>query len=173
MQGEIVNRIALSPLVTVDLADHHDDAPRTGIDIKDQLHMGMILREKDFRAWIAEHDWSQYAGQHVYLTCSVDAIIPGWAWMLVAIELEPFAKSFVFGDKNDLERNIWQTILDQLDYSSFQDKKIVVKGCGDIDIPTATYVEFIRRLRPLASKLMYGEPCSTVPLYKKARTKTS
>lgn len=171
MQGEIVNRIALSPLVTIDLADYHDDSPRVELDIKDQLFMGMILREKDFRTYMAEEDWSRFEGQHVNITCSIDAVIPGWAWMLVAIHLEPFAKSLVFGDSNDLEKSIWQTNLNSIDYSQFEGKKIVVKGCGDLDIPTATYVEFIRRLRPLASKLMYGEPCSTVPLYKKPKLK--
>lgn len=167
--GEIINRIALSPLVTYDLADHHDSAERVGIDIKDQLFRGMILREKDFRDYLAAENWERFSGQHVHIYCSVDAIIPGWAWMLLSIQLEPHAKTLVYGSREDLEREIWRNILDQIDYEELTDKKIVVKGCGDIDIPDATYVEFIRRLRPIANKLMYGEPCSTVPLYKKPK----
>jgi hypothetical protein len=168
-QTEIVNRIALSPLVTFDLADHHDPAERVCIDIAEQLFMGQILREKDFRTYIKETDWTQYAGKHVHFYCSADAVIPGWTWMLLGIALEPHAKTMVMGSAEDLEREIWRKILDGLDYDELTGKKIVVKGCGDIKIPDATYVEFIRRLRPIADKLMYGEPCSTVPLYRKPK----
>jgi hypothetical protein len=167
---QIVNRVALSPLITVDLADYHDRRERVILDIAPQLYMGLILREQPFRDWIAAEDWSQYRDCHVVLTNSVDAIIPGWAWMLLAIHLEPFAATIVFGSMQDLEKEIWRKNLDKIDYNSLQGKKIVVKGCGDIAIPDTTYVEFIRRLRPLADKLMYGEPCSTVPLYKKSKT---
>ena len=169
MSGEIINRVALSPLVTFDLADHYDDRERVSLDIKDQLFQGMILREKDYRTWLKENDWSQYAGKHVHIFSSVDAIIPGWAWMLLTIHLEPHAATVVYGSKEDLEKEIWRHSLEQIDYQELNGKKIVVKGCGDIDIPQATYVEFIRRLRPIADKLMYGEPCSTVPLYKKPK----
>ncbi|MEM0997208.1 MAG: DUF2480 family protein [Bacteroidota bacterium] len=168
-QTEIINRIALSPLVTFDLADHHDAAERIGIDIAEQLFMGQILREKDFRAFIKDTDWTQYAGKHVHFFCSVDAVIPGWTWMLLSIALEPHAKTVLMGSALDLEKEIWRKILDGLDYGELTDKKIVVKGCGDIQIPDATYVDFIRRLRPIADKLMYGEPCSTVPLYRKPK----
>lgn len=171
MTGEIVNRVALSPLVTYDLADHYDSSARVEFDIKDQLFQGMILREKDFRAFLKEHDWSEYEGKHVCVHCSVDAIIPGWAWMLLGVYLEPVAKTLVYGNLEDLEKEIWRHALDQIDYEALAGKKIVVKGCGDIEIPQATYVEFIRRLRPIADKLMYGEPCSTVPLYKKPKQK--
>lgn len=171
MSGEIVNRIALSPLVTFDLADYHDDGERIGLDIKDQLFQGMILREKDYRTWLKEEDWSQYTGKHVYIFSSVDAIIPGWAWMLLGIHLEPYASTMVYGNAEDLEKEIWRNALDRIDYQELSGKKIVVKGCGDIKIPDATYVEFIRRLRPIADKLMYGEPCSTVPLYKKPKSR--
>lgn len=171
MEKEIVNRIALSPLITFDLADLNDAAERVEIDIAGQLFGGMILREKDFRDWIAETDFAQYTGKHVHIGCSVDAIIPGWAWMLLAIALEPFAETVVFGNRADLEKEIWRKALERIDYTEFNGKKIVVKGCGDIEIPQATFVDFITRLRPIASKLMYGEPCSTVPLYKKPRKK--
>ena len=169
MSNEIINRVALSPLVQFDLADLHDPSERVSLDIKDQLFQGMILREKDYRAWLKAHDWTAYSGKHVHIFSSVDAIIPGWAWMLLAIHLEPHAKTVVYGSREDLEKEIWRQALESIDFAELTDKKIVVKGCGDIDIPQATYVEFIRRLRPLASKLMYGEPCSTVPLYKRPR----
>lgn len=171
MNGEIINRIALSPLVTFDLADLHDDAERVEIDIQPVLFHGMILREKDFREWLENENWEQYQGKYVNLVCSADAVIPGWAWMLLSIHLQPYAKGFVYGSSEELEINIWRNLLDQVNYDDLSSKKIVVKGCGDIDIPTAVYVEFIRRLRPIANKLMYGEPCSTVPLYKKPRLK--
>lgn len=169
MEGEIINRIALSPLVTFDLADYHDTGERVGIDIAPQLFHGMILREKDFRGYIAETDWTAYAGKHVHIFCSADAVIPGWAWMLLAIALEPHAATLVYGSAENLEKEIWRKALDRLDYAALEGKKIVVKGCGDIDIPQAIYVELIRRFRPIAQKLMYGEPCSTVPLYKKSK----
>lgn len=171
MSGEIINRVALSPLVTIDLEDYWDGAERVMFDLKDNLFQGMILREKDFREFIKEHDWAQYEGKHVHITCTVDAIIPMWAYMLSAIELEPFAKTVVFGGIEELETAIYRNIFAQLDFSQFEGKKIVVKGCGDKNLPPAVYVDFITRLRPIADKLMFGEPCSTVPLYKKPRKK--
>jgi Protein of unknown function (DUF2480) len=173
MEKDIINKVALSPLVSFDLADYYDPAPRVGIDIADRLFMGMILKEGDFRAWLETVDWSQYAGQHVYLHCSADAIIPGWAYMLLAIQLQPFASTIVFGSREDLEIAIWQKSLERIDYAALEGKKIVVKGCGDIQIPQATFVAFIVRLRAIADKLMYGEPCSTVPLWKKEKSKAS
>ena len=172
MEKDIVNKIALSPLVSFDLADYYDNGPRVGIDIAERLYMGMLLKEADFRVWLAEHDWAQYAGQHVHLYCLADAIIPGWTWMLLAIQLQPFAATIVFGSREDLEKAIWQKSLARIDYAALEGKKIVVKGCGDIEIPQATFVEFIVRLRAIADKLMYGEPCSTVPLWKKEKIKT-
>lgn len=171
MSTEIVNRVALSPLVTFDLADYHDEGERVGLDIHDQLFHGMILREKDYRTFLAETDWNSYAGKHVHIFCSSDAVIPGWAWMLLCIHLEPFAASVVYGNREDLEKVVWRKVLDRIDYQELDGKKIVVKGCGDIEIPQDAFVELIRRLRPLATKLMYGEPCSTVPLYKKPKTR--
>jgi len=172
MEKDIVNKIALSPLVSFDLADYYEDGPRVGIDIAERLFMGMLLKEGDFRAWLEQQDWTQYQGQHVHLYCSADAIIPGWTWMLLAIQLQPFATTIVFGSREDLEKAIWQKSLTRIDYAALEGKKVVVKGCGDIEIPQATYVELIERLRGIADKLMYGEPCSTVPLWKKEKIKT-
>lgn len=172
MEKDIVNKVALSPLVTLDLADYHDAAPRVGIDIAERLHMGMLLKEAHFRAWLESHDWAQYAGRHVHLHCSTDAIIPGWTWMLLAIHLQPFATTIVMGSREDLEKAIWHQSLQRIDFAALEGKKIVVKGCGDIEIPQATYVELIVRLRAIADKLMYGEPCSTVPLWKKEKQRS-
>ncbi|HHG85193.1 MAG TPA: DUF2480 family protein, partial [Bacteroidetes bacterium] len=127
------------------------------------------LREKDFRAYLAEVDWSIFADKHVNFYCSADAVIPGWAWLLLGIALEPYARTLVYGRAEDLEKEIWRKVLERIDFTTFEGKKIVVKGCGDIEIPQATFVELIRRLRPVANKLMYGEPCSTVPLYRKSK----
>lgn len=173
MEKDIVNRLALSPLVSFDLADYYDDAPRIEIDIAPRLFMGMILKEKDYREWLDAENWQQYQGKHVYLHCSADAVIPGWAWMLLAIQLQPFAETIVMGNREDLEKAIWQKSLDRIDYSALEGKKIVVKGCGEIEIPQSAYVDLIVRLRSIASKLMYGEPCSTVPLWKKEKNAAS
>lgn len=173
MQEEIINRVAQSPLITFDLADYWDAGERVELDIKDQLFRGMILREKDFRAWVKEHDWSQYQGKYLAVFCSIDAIIPVWAYMLIATRAEPFAKFLVFGSVHELNRHLFEQALSKIDFQQFQGKKIVVKGCGDIDVPTAVYVDLTRRLRPYADKIMYGEPCSTVPLYKKPKAATA
>jgi hypothetical protein len=168
MTGEIVNRVAHSALQTFDLADYHDKGERVVIDIKDRLFMGQILREKDFREWVKSVDWSEYKGKNVLLTCSADAIVPVWAYMILATVLEPFCAAFVFGYHNDLETLLFLRALDKVEFSEYEGKKVVVKGCGDVEVPTAVYVELTRRLRPYAEKIMYGEPCSTVPLYKKS-----
>jgi hypothetical protein len=165
--SEIVNRIAQSPIITFKLEEHYPEGERVLLDIKDQLFMGQILREKDFRAFVKEHDWGQYDGKFVAITCSVDAIIPMWAYMLLAVKLEPYARHIAFGSLETLEREVWQQVLDKLDYSQFEDRPVVIKGCSDIKIPEAIYMEVTRRMKPFAKKLSYGEPCSTVPLYKR------
>ncbi|MCB9231187.1 MAG: DUF2480 family protein [Bacteroidia bacterium] len=167
MAEEIVNRIALSPLVTYDLADLYTPGERVFLDIKEQLFMEQLLREKDFRAYIASEDWEKYRGKHVAVGCSVDAIIPVWAYMMLATQLEPVAASVVFGDLAELEKQLFLHKLAQLDFTRFEGKKVVIKGCGDIHIPESVFVEATRRFRQVASKIMYGEPCSTVPVWKK------
>lgn len=167
--AEIVNRIANSPIITFKLEDYFPEGDRVLIDIKDQLFMGMILKEKDFRAWVKEHDWTQYEGKHVAITCSVDTIIQVWAYMLLETRLHPYAASVVMGDLDHLEETLWKQVLDKIDFSDFADRPIVVKGCSEIKIPASIYVEATRRLMPYAKKLSYGEPCSTVPLYKRPR----
>jgi len=170
-EGEIINRVANSPLVTFNLEDYYPRGERVLYDIKDNLFQEMILREKDFRAFVKEHDWSQYADKYVALTCSVDAIVPTWAYMLLVTKLEPHAKMVVFGGLDTLETVLFKEALGQVDFTEFEDTKVVVKGCGDLPVPEFAYTEVTRLLRPYAATIMYGEPCSTVPLYKKTKKK--
>lgn len=169
MAEEIVNRVATSALITLDLEEFYDQGERVVYDIKDNLFQEMILKEKDFRSFIKSHDWSQYQDKNVAIHCSVDAIVPTWAYMLLANKLQPFARNLVFGNKEDLERALYQKALSQIKPEEYQDAKVVVKGCSKYDVPTSAYVEITNLLTPYAASIMYGEPCSTVPIYKKPR----
>jgi len=167
MEDQIVNKVKKSPLVSFDLEDIVDNAlERKTIDLKDNLFQGMVLREKDFRAFVKEHDWSQYKDCYVNITCSTDAIIPNWTYMLLVSKLSPLARLVVQGDANDLEKEILRLKLNEIDYSQFQNGKIVIKGCSDLSHPEFAFTEITNRLMPYVSSLMYGEPCSTVPIYK-------
>ena len=166
---EIVNRVASSSLVTFDLEDLYQPGDRVLIDIKDQLYEGLILKEKDFRAFIKDHPWDSYKNKFVSITCSADAIIPTWAFMLVAVALEPFAKKVIFGTLDDLEINLFMESLTKVDWEKYNEAKVVVKGCSKINVPVQAYVETINKLRSRSNSIMFGEPCSTVPLFKKSR----
>ncbi|WP_333820587.1 DUF2480 family protein [Ohtaekwangia sp.] len=168
-QDQIINKVASSSLVTFNLEDYYQPGERVLLDIKDQLYQGLILREKDFREFIKSHNWQRYENKFVAIICSVDAIVPTWAYMLVTIALHPYAKRIVFGSLQDLETIIFHEQLSKIDWSSFKNAKVVVKGCSKVDVPVAVYVEAINNLKPFASSLMFGEPCSTVPLYKKPK----
>ncbi|PIB34077.1 hypothetical protein BFP72_00855 [Reichenbachiella sp. 5M10] len=172
MEGEIVNKVAESSLINFDLETYYDQAPRIQFDIKDNLFNELVLREKDFRAFVKEHDWSQYAGKHVAVYCSVDAIVPTWAYMLLSSILEPIAKSVVFGDMSHLENFLFQQALSKIDLEQYRDGKVIVKGCGRFPVPEFAYVELTRLLTPVVSSLMYGEACSAVPLYKRPKSKS-
>lgn len=163
----IVNRVKNSPLITLNLEDFRPKGERVLLDIKDQLFQGLMLREKDFRAWVKDHDWAQYEGKHVAITCSADAIVPAWAYMLLATVLQPLAATVLFGTLADLEVALFREAFRAHDFSQYQGEKIVIKGCGDV-LPE-TYVDFTTLLRPHAEKLMFGEPCSMVPLYKRGK----
>ena len=165
----IINRVAQSALVSLNLEDYYPRGERVVYDIKDNLFQEMILRERDFRAFVKEHDWSQYQDQYVALTCSVDAIVPTWAYMLLTTKLEPHARRVIFGSRETLETVLFQAALQLIDLAPFQGAKVVIKGCGDLPIPTFAYTEITRLLRPVAASIMYGEPCSTVPLYKRPK----
>ncbi|MBX2964494.1 MAG: DUF2480 family protein [Cyclobacteriaceae bacterium] len=165
-EDEIVNRVAASGLITFDLETFYQPGERVLLDIKNQLFQGLVLREKDFRDFVKTHDWRQYQDKFVAITCSTEAIVPTWAYMLVATAIRPFARMFFFGTTERLEEKIFEERLSQLDWNQFKNKKVVVKGCSKVDVPVSVYLEVVRHLQPLVSSLMFGEPCSTIPLYK-------
>lgn len=166
MADEIINRVANSKLVTINLEDYYPEGKRILFDIKDWLLEGFVLREKDFRNQVAEFDWSQYQDSYVALSCSTDAIIPAWAFMLLSIHLEPFAKKIVIGSLEVLETSIYQDIINDLDVLEFKDKPIIIKGCSKKPVPQNAYIMLSTKLKPFANSIMYGEACSSVPLFK-------
>jgi hypothetical protein len=167
MSEEIINKVAQSGLITIDLEEYYEYGERILIDIKEQLFQGVILREKDFREYLKNENWEKYKDKYVAIHCSADAIIPTWAYMLLAIHLEPFAKKIVYGNLEALETNLYNEKLAGINIELYRDARIVIKGCGNLPVPKSAYVELTRILRPVAKSIMYGEPCSTVPLYKK------
>jgi hypothetical protein len=166
MENEIVNKVANSTLITLNLEDYYDKGDRVLYDIKQNLFQELILKEKDFRDFVKNNDWSQYKGKNVGIICSVDAIVPTWAYMLLATRLQPFANIVIFGDLEKLEQALYQQALSKIDPETYKNAKVVVKGCGDIPVPTYAYVEISRILAPVVQSIMYGEPCSTVPILK-------
>lgn len=169
MEGEIINRVANSPIITFNLEDYYHKGERLVYDVADNLFQGLILREKDFREFIKQHDWSQYEGKNVALTCSADAIVPTWAYMLLVSKMEEVANMVVLGSLEVLEFALYKQALSAIDISAFENRPVVVKGCGDLPVPESAYVEITRMIRPVAKSIMYGEPCSTVPIYKRPR----
>lgn len=168
-EKEIINRVANSKLKTFDLEEIYPEGKRVLFDIKDWLFQELILKESDFRAFVKNHDWSQYKKSFVAVTCSVDAIIPSWAFMLVASELMPFANKVVIGDLELLETVIYQELIGYLDLKDFAEKPVIIKGCAEKPIPASAFAFLIEKLQPIAKSIMFGEACSTVPLYKSKR----
>jgi hypothetical protein len=166
MEDVFVNKVANSGLITLNLEDYFPKGERKFIDIKDVLFMGMVLKEKDFRDWVKTHDWSAYQDVHVDIGCSADAIIPTWAYMLMATKLSGIAKEIVFGDLQALEAVLWRKSLECISVDQYRDEKMVIKVCGDLPVTAAAYTEITRLLTPVVKSIMYGEPCSTVPVYK-------
>lgn len=167
--SEVINKVAQSALVTLNLEELIHPGERITYDIKENLFHGLMLREKDFREFIKTNDWSQYAGKNVAIICSSDAIVPTWAYMLLAIKLQPFTHKYVFGNLEALEQELFQEAITKIDAEEYRDAKLVIKGCGNIPVPTYAYVKIMEKLLPVASSIMYGEPCSTVPLYKRPK----
>ena len=163
---EIKNRVAESKLVTIDLEDYYQQGKRVIFDIKDWLFQELILKEKDFRDQVKNHDWSQYQNSFVALSCSADAIIPSWAYLLITSQMSPFAQRIVVGDLVTLETAIYQEIISNLSIDDYKNKPIIIKGCANKPIPETAYIQLISRLIPIAKSVMYGEACSTVPLFK-------
>lgn len=167
IQENIVNRVAQSGLISFDLADLFPVGERVLYDIKDNLFQGLMLREKDFREFIKQHNWEQYQDKHVAITCSVDAIVPTWAYMLLSNKMAPFARTIVFGGLEVLETMLFAQVLANVDLEKFRDQRVVIKGCGDIPVPVSAYVDITVKLSSVAKSIMYGEPCSTVPVFKR------
>ncbi len=167
MSDEIINRVANSKLITIDLEDFYPEGKRILFDIKDWLFEGLVLREKDFRQNVKAHDWSQYQGNYIALTCSTDAIIPSWAYMLLTTHLVPFVKKVLVGNLETLETSIYQDIINGLDVSEYKDKPVIIKGCSNKPVPKNAYILLTSTLLPVVKSIMFGEACSSVPLYKR------
>lgn len=166
MGEEIINRVANSKLITVDLEDYYPEGQRVVFDIKDWLYEGFVLREKEFRAQVKAYNWAQHQDQYIALTCSTDAIVPAWAYMLITIQLEPFAKRTLLGNLEALETAIYQDIIANLDITTFKDKPVIVKGCSKKPVPNNAYLMLSSKLKPVAKSILFGEACSSVPLFK-------
>lgn len=167
IQENIVNKVAQSGLVSFDLADLSDKGERVIYDMKDHLFHGLILREKDFREQIKNTDWETFKGKNIAVICSADAIVPTWAYMLIASKLAPVANFFIFGDLEMLETALYLNAIEKLDVQKFKDQRLVIKGCGDIDVPVSAFMALTSKLNPVAKSIMFGEPCSTVPIFKR------
>lgn len=164
---DIVNRVANSSLITIDLEDYYPAGERTVLDIKDWLYEGLILKEKEFRNTLKNFDWQQFKNHHIALCCSSEAIIPAWAFLLIQTHLHGIAKTVVFGTLEILETVLYTTIIENLDVSVYKDKPVIVKGCSDKAVPQNAYLLLSKKLQGVARSIMYGEACSAVPLFKK------
>ena len=167
MSEPIINKVAESGLISIDLAQYFPTNEIVVFDIKPYLFMELILKEKDFRTSLCSIDWSSYQDKIVGIFCSADAIIPMWANMIIVANLTPFAKAIYFGDENKTRELVLLQAINNIDNSIFEDQRIVVKGCGDTPIGESAYIAITQKLRPVVKSIMYGEPCSTVPVYKK------
>lgn len=166
MEG-IVNKVAESGIVTLDLETFYPKEEAVELDIKDFLFMDMLLKEKEFREKLDQTDWVYYKEKIVAVFCSTDAIIPMWAYMLVSTKLSPYAKEVFLGNKKETTEKVVEKNIQQINTDEFKDKRVVVKGCGDIEISPSAYLSISNKLLPVVKSLMYGEPCSTVPVYKR------
>ena len=169
MEGEIVNRVANSKLKVIDLEDFYPSGARISLDIKDWLWEGLVLREKEFRAFVKGHDWSQYQNAYVALFCSTDAIIPDWAYMLISLKLQNIARLSVIGNPSDIESLLYAEIISSLDLSDYKDTPVIIKGCSNKPVPANALVFLSQRLKPIAKSIMFGEACSAVPLFKRPK----
>ncbi|MBL7747625.1 MAG: DUF2480 family protein [Chitinophagaceae bacterium] len=167
MNEPFINKVAESGLITIDLESWYPKDETAVFDMKDYLFMGMILKEKDFREALKKIDWSIYQDKNVAITCTADAIIPVWAYMLVAAYLQPVASDFIMGDEKELHKSLFLKKLAAINIGEYADKRVVIKGCGETPIADYVYMEITKLLRPVVKSIMYGEPCSTVPVYKK------
>lgn len=164
--NEIINKVANSPIVTIDLESFYRKEERMVFDLKDYLFQQLVLKEKDFRFALKEMDWEIYRGKLVAIHCSVDAIVPNWAFMLVGIQLTKIGVEYVIGDLNSLEQFLFEESISKINPVDFKDRPVVIKGCSKFPVPIYAYGRIVSRIQSHAKSIMYGEPCSTVPLYK-------
>lgn len=167
MEEEIINRVAQSPLITFNLEELYPQGERKRLDIAPWLHQGIILREKEFRTRVEDHDWTLYANSFTALYCSTEAIVPAWAYMLVASRLAPHAVRVHIGSLEDLETALYQEALEKLDITPFVDRPVIIKGCSHRPVPQNAYIMALAKIQQVANNVMYGEACSSVPLYRK------
>ena len=165
-EDTIINKVANSGLITLDLEEFYTPGVRAVIDIKDQLFKGLILKEKDFRDFVKNTNWELYKDQYVAVYCSTDAVIPTWAYMLISSRLQPFAKRIIFGNLEALENVLYLESLAKINPADYQDTRLIIKGCGQLPVPPGAYLEITRILSPVVKSIMFGEPCSTVPVLK-------
>jgi hypothetical protein len=170
MENEIINRVANSSLITFDLETLYTPGARVTYDIREHLFQGLILREKDFREHIKTHNWSDYQDKLVSIICTADAVVPTWAYMLLAVALKPYARRVYFGSEEELEKELFHEKLVAIDWEQYRGSKVVVKGCSDVQVPVSAYVEATSQLSSVAASVMYGEPCSTVPIFKRPKS---
>jgi hypothetical protein len=166
-QDEIINRVANSVLQVFDLEDYYPEGQRDSLDISQWRWEGVVLREKDFREALKNHDWQQYQDKYIALHCSNDAIVPAWAYMLVTVHLQPFAKQIIQGNPKELDVLLYNEILNSLDYSAYEGKPVIIKGCSRKPVPEEAYTLATQKLMPVAKSIMFGEACSSVPLFKR------
>ena len=166
---EIKNKVKESGIIQLDLADFKPKNELVGIDLSERLYQGLILKEKDFRLWLKENNWQQYEGKAVFIYCSAEAIIPTWAYMLVISMLMPYTEQVLAGTRIDLEKKMIQDNIVSMDLSTMTDQRVIIKGCSDITSPEFAMSELVRVLQPVVKSIMYGEPCSTVPIFKKKK----
>lgn len=169
MQGEIVNRVANSKLVTIDLDSLYPKGERILLDISPWLFQGLIVREKEFRQSLKEHDWKQYQDKYVVLYCSTDAIIPGWAYLLITTHLQPYVRLSIKGSLKKLDTILFTEIINNLDLELYRNKPVIITGCSENPIPETSYLQLIQKIMPVATSILYGEACSSVPLFKKPK----
>ena len=166
---EIKNKVKESGIIQLDLADFKPKNELVGIDLSERLYQGLILKEKDFRLWLKENNWQQYEGKAVFIYCSAEAIIPTWTYMLVISMLMPYTEQVLAGTRIDLEKKMIQDNIVSMNLSTMTDQRVIIKGCSDIATPEYAMSELVRVLQPVVKSIMYGEPCSTVPIFKKKK----
>ena len=170
--GRIINKVAKSTLVTIDIESWRPKGKRMIFDLKPWLDKGFVLREKDFRAQLKIHKWSQYLDSFIALDCSSKAIVPLWAYVLVSTYLQPYAARVIHGSLELLENILYYEIIEKINIQIYKNARVIIKGCTQDSIPENAYLLLIQKLQPLAHSIMYGEACSTVPLFKRALPNT-